>query len=122
MTERSQPILRQDVLLRARFWVLCFGLTIQASLLGVIAFLIHPSASTFILRYNAFFGVDLLGTWWQMYLVPAVCLVFFLGNIGIAEVMIRRQSYLPALVLILGASLVVLSEAIAMAALTFINS
>lgn len=98
------------------------GLAVLVVLSAVIAFFVRPSADFVILRYNVFFGVDILGVWWQVYLVPGMCLMFFLGNLFLAEILARRQAYIGALILAYGAALVVLSGAIATATLIFINS
>lgn len=106
----------------SRIWIWRAGMAIQVLLFGLVAFFIRPSADAFILRYNAFFGVDLLGTWWQAYLVPSVSLIFFVGNLTLAAFLARRSAYLAATILSYGALLIALSEAIAMAAIISINS
>lgn len=122
MTE-TEPVSPIETLYReSRIWIWRSGLVIQAGLFGVVAFFIRPSADPFILRYNAFFGVDLLGTWWQAYLVPGVSLVFFLGNLFLAAFLARRSVYLAAVILSYGALLIALSEVVAMAAIVSINS
>lgn len=122
MIETKTASFTERLYLEGRIWVWWAGLSIQMVLLGLIAFFIRPSAYPFILRYNAFFGVDLLGTWWQAYLVPGVSLVFFFGNLTLAAFLARRSSYLAAVILLYGAFLIVLSETIAMAAIVSINS
>ena len=102
--------------------ILRSGLAVLAVLSAVIAFFIRPSDDFVILRYNVFFGVDILGVWWQVYLVPGMCLIFFLGNLLLAEILARRQSYLGAFILAYGAALVVLSGVIATTTIAFINS
>lgn len=122
MTETETRSFTEALYRESRTWIWRSGIAIQAVLFGTVAFFIRPSADPFILRYNAFFGVDLLGTWWQAYLVPSVSLVFFLGNLVLAALLARRSSYLAAVILAYGALLIVLSEAIALAALVSINS
>lgn len=122
MTDTALPSPTESLYAKSRVLIFRAGLTIQLILFGLIAFFIRPSADLFILRYNAFFGVDLLGTWWQAYLVPGICLVFFLGNFMLATILARRRSYLAAIILSAGALLVVFSEAIAMVAIIFINT
>lgn len=116
----SSPV--ETLYRESRVWIWRAGLTVQTLLFGLVAFFIRPSADAFILRYNAFFGVDLLGTWWQAYLVPGVSLIFFLGNLALAAFLARRSAYLAAVILSYGALLIALSEAIAMAAIISINS
>lgn len=122
MTDMATTSLAETLYRESRIWIWRAGIIIQIALFGSVAFFIRPSADPFILRYNAFFGVDLLGTWWQAYLVPGICLLFFLGNLFLAEILAKRRSYLAAVILAYGALLIVLSEAIAMAAILSINS
>lgn len=107
---------------RSRRLVLQGGFVVLIILLALVAFFIRPSTDSVILRYNVFFGVDILGVWWQAYLVPGMCLVFFLGDLILAEILARRQAYLAASILLYGAALVALSGAVATATLIFINS
>ncbi len=91
-------------------------------LFPLVAYFIRPSVETVILRYNAFFGVDILGVWWQAYLIPGICLVFFSADVIIAHILFRRRSFLPALIFLYGSLLIALSGVIATATLLFINS
>lgn len=122
MTETETTSFTETLYRESQAWIWRVGVAIQVALFGVVAFFIRPSADPFILRYNAFFGVDLLGTWWQAYLVPGISFIFFLGNLVLALVLAKRRSYLAAVILAYGALLIVLSEVIAMAAIVSINS
>ena len=122
MTETETASFTEALYRESRVWIWRAGMVIQVVLLGLVAFFIRPSADSFILRYNAFFGVDLLGTWWQVYLIPGINLIFFLGNLLLAAILAERRSYLPAVILAYGALFITLSEAIAMVAILSINS
>lgn len=41
---------------------------------------IKPGADQIFLHYNVVFGIDLLGAWWKIYLLPAGGLLTFLVN------------------------------------------
>jgi len=114
--------LSETIFHRSRLFVWRFGLAIFPILFGLVAFFIRPSSDTVILRYNVFFGVDLLGVWWQAHLVPGICLAFFIGNLIFAELLFRRGSRLAALILVYGSVVVAVSGALATATLLFINS
>jgi len=43
------------------FWVLSFG---------VIWYSIGNREATIVLHYNVYFGIDILGGWWQAYFIP----------------------------------------------------
>jgi hypothetical protein len=122
MTTETASSQASELFRQSRRPILWGGLAIQCVIFLAVAYFIRPSTDTLILRYNAFFGVDILGAWWQAYLVPGMCLGFFGGNLVLAEVLARRQAFLAALVLEYGAFLVVLSEVTAIAALISINS
>jgi hypothetical protein len=122
MTTEAAVSSTSDLLRRSRLPVLRAGLAIQLVVVAVIAFFIRPSSDALILRYNVFFGVDILGVWWQIYLIPGVCGLFFLGNLALAEILMRRQAYFAALVLVYGALLILVAEIVAVAALISINT
>ncbi|TXH07120.1 MAG: hypothetical protein E6Q06_03690 [Candidatus Moraniibacteriota bacterium] len=122
MTDMESALSPEKLYRTSRVWIWRAGLIIQVGLLGIIAFFIRPSSDPLILRYNAFFGVDLLGTWWQVYLIPGISLLFFIGNLGLAALLARRSAYLAATILCYGSLLIIFSGAIAVAALVSINS
>lgn len=110
------------IYLKSRYAIFRGGLLIFIVLFALVAFFIRPDSGTVILRYNSFFGVDLLGAWWQAYLVPGICLSFFLINLSLALLLFRRQSLLAALIFLYGALMVVVSGALATTTLIFINT
>lgn len=110
------------IYLKSRYAIFRGGLLIFIALFALVAFFIRPDSGTVILRYNSFFGVDLLGAWWQAYLVPGICLSFFLINLSLALLLFRRQSLLAALIFLYGALMVVVSGALATTTLIFINT
>lgn len=112
----------RNIYLRSRVVIFRGGLMLFVVLFGLIAFFIRPDAGTVILRYNAFFGVDLLGVWWQAYFIPAVCLAFFLVDLFLARLLFRRSILLAAVILLYGAVFVAVSAVLATAALLFINT
>ncbi|MFA9262629.1 MAG: hypothetical protein ACEQSB_04725 [Undibacterium sp.] len=112
----------RSIFLRSRYGIFRGGLFVFALLFSLVAYFIRPDSGTVILRYNAFFGVDLLGVWWQAYLVPGICLGFFLGNLMLSRLLFRRNALLAALILLYGALFVVVSGALATVTLLFINT
>jgi hypothetical protein len=53
--------------------------------LALLAYFIHPSETPIVLHYNVYFGVDLLGIWWQVYILPFLGTLFFLGHFFLAR-------------------------------------
>lgn len=42
---------------------------------------IHPTSEQFFLHYNIIFGIDLLGSWWRIFYLPAGGLLLLLVNL-----------------------------------------
>lgn len=55
------------------------GLLLLAGWYEVLRY-IHPTTEQIFLHYNIVFGVDLIGAWWKLYLLPAGGLLIFLVN------------------------------------------
>ena len=73
------------------------------SLSGLFVFFLRPSDSLTVLHYNVYFGVDLLGSWWQPVILPGVVLVFVLVNLLLSyRFYARRQERIAAYLLLLG--------------------
>jgi hypothetical protein len=46
---------------------------------------IFPTSIPLVLRYNVYFGVSLLGDWWQVYMVPIMGVFFYVVHVFLAE-------------------------------------
>ncbi len=108
---------------RRRFWLLTWmGATVlHLAAAGILYFLVHARDDVVILRYNAYLGIDLLGVWWQIFLVPAVAYFFVLANTALILVLNRRGYPDTAWLLSLGNWLIAASTVVVAAALAFIN-
>ena len=65
------------------YWIsgpLVASLALQGAVWWYVLANIHPSSEQFFLHYNVVFGVDLIGAWWKIYLLPAVGLLVLLLN------------------------------------------
>lgn len=122
MTDTNNFPLMEKLFQESRRPILRGGIAVLVILFVAITFFIRSSSDSVILRYNVFFGVDILGAWWQAYLIPGMCLMFFIGNLLLAQILARRQAYLAGIILLYGAALVVVSGAVATATLVFINT
>ncbi len=54
---------------------------LAVALLGFFALFLRPSDALTVLHYNVYFGVDLLGAWWQLFILPGVAFLFVLMNL-----------------------------------------
>ncbi len=88
---------------------------------GALYWSIHSQEEVVILRYNAYLGIDLLGVWWQLFLIPAVSYFFILINFLLIQILDSRGYNKLALLLILGSWFVTGSSVVAIIALSFIN-
>lgn len=88
---------------------------------GTLYWSIRSREETVILRYNAYLGIDLLGVWWQLFLIPAVSYFFILVNCLLVQLLDRRGYTKLSLLLILGNWLITVASIVAILALSFIN-
>jgi hypothetical protein len=73
---------------------------------GLFAFFLRPREALTVLHYNVYFGVDLLGAWWQTLILPGVALVFVLMNLFLASrFYMIQQERIAAYLLLLGSTM-----------------
>ncbi len=89
--------------------------------LGIVVYFIRPSGTLRILHYNVYFGVDLLGAWWQIYIFPLFSLLFFIGHLVLARYFYQRAERIAAYLLLLASVLIGFGVLITSASIAFIN-
>ncbi len=100
--------------------LISFGLTLLS--VGFLVFLIRPSDALSVLHYNVYFGVDLLGAWWQTFLLPGVALIFALCNTILAERLYTVQrERIAAYLLLLGSAMLLAGSLLGCIAVGYIN-
>lgn len=63
-------------------WVFIVSIILNLINWGAIAFFIRPVDFSIILHYNVYFGVDMIGFWWQAYFLPLIgILILFINGI-----------------------------------------
>ena len=55
---------------------------------------IANEADFFSLHYNIYFGIDLIGSWYRIFTVPIVGLVFLIINILLIILLYKREKFL----------------------------
>ena len=99
--------------------------------LSVVAFLFGTATTLFlvgkpripiVIHYNAFFGVDIFGSWWQAYILPLISFFFFLLNVILARKMYVQKERIASHILLFSAFFVCLFAAIAAYAIARVNS
>ncbi len=92
--------------------LLCFGL---------LSYFIHPSETPLVLHYNVYFGVDLLGIWWQVYMLPFLGVLFFIGHSMLARRFYLRSERIACYLMLFSSSLLSFGLLIACISIVFIN-
>ncbi|MBI5622027.1 hypothetical protein HY933_04170 [Candidatus Falkowbacteria bacterium] len=85
---RLNLIFLQDRLLLLLF---LFALVLNCVLYLVLYLLVKPSADPLVLHYSVYFGIDLIGSWYSLYLTPAVGTFLWLVNVVLALVFYQEQ-------------------------------
>ncbi|KKQ53617.1 MAG: hypothetical protein US70_C0001G0021 [Parcubacteria group bacterium GW2011_GWD2_38_11] len=102
-------------------WVFIGALLINALNWGLIAFFIRPVDFPIILHYNVYFGVDVIGAWWQMYFLPLIGLVILSVNTVLGYLFYQQKERIVAHLLVLATFIVQICITIAVASLLLIN-
>lgn len=89
--------------------------------LSILMYFVRPSGTLRILHYNVYFGVDLLGVWWQTYIFPLFSLLFFVGHLILARYFYQRSERIAAYLLLLASILIGCGVLIASVGVAFIN-
>jgi hypothetical protein len=82
---------------------------------------VKPNDLPIVLHYNVYFGVDIIGDWWQVFLLPSIGLVFMLVNGILSYALYKRYERIAAYLFLLTAFLVQVSIVIASVSISIIN-
>ena len=88
---------------------------------GAIAYFIRPVDFPIILHYNVYFGVDVIGAWWQMYFLPLIGLVILCVNAVLGNLFYQQKERIVAHLLMLATFIVQICITIAVSSLLLIN-
>lgn len=108
----KNPILASLVLL---------SLLINLIVFGVLYFSIGTSGQSIILHYNVYFGVDLVGGWQEIYVMPFIGFLFILVNFLLAYYFYFKRERIISHILMLTALMIQVGVAIAVASLVMVN-
>ncbi len=106
----GRRFLRISAVLSILFWLISVGLPSWRIVPLIVGKAVVP------LHYNIHFGIDTVGPWWQVYIVPGVGLLFMLLNFVAARITWRRDEVLTYII----AAATVLIEVILCVAMIFI--
>lgn len=90
--------------------------------LGVLGYFIKPSGEALVvLHYNVYFGVDLLGLWWQVYILPFLGGVFLLGHFFLARRFYARAERIACYLMLLSSGMLSFGILVATVSVALIN-
>ncbi|HAV11292.1 MAG TPA: hypothetical protein DCX32_01985 [Candidatus Moranbacteria bacterium] len=102
-------------------WVSIASFLINGVCWGALVFFIRPVDFPIILHYNVYFGVDIIGAWWQAYFLPLIALAVMAVNMVLAYYFYKHGERMISYILLLAAFLVQISGAIAIGGIIRIN-
>lgn len=102
-------------------WVIIGALFLNIANWLAIAFFIRPVDFPIVLHYNVYFGVDVIGAWWQVYSLPAIGLIILLVNSSLGYLFYKQKERIITHLLMLGTFIVQIIMTIAVASLLMIN-
>ena len=101
--------------------LIVFGLLLIGTSFSILAYFIRPTETPLVFHYNVYFGVDLLGAWWQTYIFSVLGIFFFLEHLLLAWYFYRRTERIAAYLLLLASGLLNLGLLIASVSVAAIN-
>jgi hypothetical protein len=103
-------------------WLFIATIFINLVAWTLLAIFIRPSADPIWLHYNVYFGVDIIGSWWQAYILPVMGLFFFFVNFVLGYYFFNTKERIATHILFLASLLVQVSIIVAVVPIIIINS
>lgn len=97
------------------------GIALNGALWVLVLWRVRGLPDTIPLHYTIYFGIDLLGAWYQMFFLPALGLSIWLLNGGLAVALVLRDRFL-AHFLIHGSTVIQLILLLAGVTLVYLNT
>lgn len=101
MTENTLETQTKERFLKNRPNVICLVLfcLLNALTWAYIFLKIKPQADPIYLHYNIYFGVDLIGEWYRIFILPAVGILIGVVHFFIARVVHRKNIIISYIIL-----------------------
>jgi hypothetical protein len=103
-------------------WQFIVAIFLNAVAWALVVIFIRPAKDYIWLHYNVYFGVDVIGDWWQAYIIPGMGLFFFLINLFLAIYFFGRKERMASHLLMLASILIQAGIIIAEIPVIIINS
>lgn len=91
---------------RIVFWLLVFSLTINLANWLALKIFVQPVDLPIILHYNVYFGVDILGSWKEVFFSPAIGMILFLVNFLLAAYFYKSKERIISYLLLIAALMI----------------
>lgn len=88
---------------------------------GLIAFFIRPVDFPIVIHYNVYFGVDVIGSWWNIYFLPFIGFIILVLNAILGYLFYQQKERIAAHLLMLATFIVQIAVTVAVASLLMIN-
>jgi hypothetical protein len=88
---------------------------------GVLGYFIHPGSGLFVINYNVYFGVEIEGVWWQIFILPSAAALFLLGHFFLAHRFYALRERIAAYLMLFGSCLISVGVLISSIGIAFIN-
>ncbi len=102
-------------------WLLAFIGMANLANWAALKIFVQPVDLPIILHYNVYFGVDMLGGWKNLFLLPAVGLILFLINFFLSIHFYKRKERIASYLLLMATLMIQLSLIVASASVIIIN-
>lgn len=102
-------------------WLLVFIGAANVANWAALKIFIQPVDLPIILHYNVYFGVDMLGGWKNLFLLPAVGLILFLINFFLSLYFYKRKERIASYLLLMATLMIQLSLIVASVSVIIIN-
>ena len=87
----------------------------------LLGYFVRPTENILVLHYNVYFGVDIQGIWWQLYILPIAGILFFLGHLFFAHRFYQKYDRIAAYLMLFSSGLLNIGIIIASVSIALIN-
>lgn len=102
-------------------WILIGSLFVNVLNWAAAFYFIRPVDFPIILHYNVYFGVDILGSWWEVFFLPGVGTFFLIVNFVLGYFSYLRQERIAAYLFLLGTFIIQIGLTVAVGSIIKIN-
>jgi len=102
-------------------WLLVLSAVVNLANWIILKIFVKPVDFQIILHYNVYFGVDDLGSWQQVFILPLMGLILFIINLALSIYFYRNKERIASHLLLLATLMLQLSLIVASASVIVIN-